>query len=249
LKKKNTQLIFGIHSLSEAVNAGKEINKVLIRKGIQNEQFTALFKKIREYEIPFQFVPVEKLNRLVSGNHQGVIALVSLIEYKNLEEIIQRTFEEGRDPFVIILDGITDVRNFGAIARTAECAGVDAIVVPAKGSVSITPDAIKTSAGALSRIAVSRRNDMESTLKYIKESGIKVVAASENSEENYFTTDLMGPVALLMGSEGSGITSSLMNLADSSICISMKGSINSLNVSVAFGIIAFEIVRQRHVLK
>ncbi len=249
MKKKNTQLIFGIHSLSEAVNAGKEINKVLIRKGIQNEQFTALFKKIREYEIPFQFVPVEKLNRLVSGNHQGVIALVSLIEYKNLEEIIQRTFEEGRDPFVIILDGITDVRNFGAIARTAECAGVDAIVVPAKGSVSITPDAIKTSAGALSRIAVSRRNDMESTLKYIKESGIKVVAASENSEENYFTTDLMGPVALLMGSEGSGITSSLMNLADSSICISMKGSINSLNVSVAFGIIAFEIVRQRHVLK
>jgi len=249
LKNKDTQLIFGIHPLAEAVNAGKEINKVFIRKGIQSEQFTALFKKIREYEIPFQFVPVEKLNRLTSGNHQGIIGLVSLIEYKNLEEIIQRTFEEGRDPFIIILDGITDVRNFGAIARTAECAGVDAIVVPSKGSVSITPDAIKTSAGALNRVAVSRINEMESTLKYIKESGIKVVAASESSEENYFTSDLKGPVALLMGSEGSGISSSLMNLADSSICISMKGSINSLNVSVAFGIIAFEIVRQRHVLK
>ncbi len=249
MKNKDTQLIFGIHPLAEAVNAGKEINKVFIRKGIQSEQFTALFKKIREYEIPFQFVPVEKLNRLTSGNHQGIIGLVSLIEYKNLEEIIQRTFEEGRDPFIIILDGITDVRNFGAIARTAECAGVDAIVVPSKGSVSITPDAIKTSAGALNRVAVSRINEMESTLKYIKESGIKVVAASESSEENYFTSDLKGPVALLMGSEGSGISSSLMNLADSSICISMKGSINSLNVSVAFGIIAFEIVRQRHVLK
>ena len=245
MKKKNEQLIFGFHSLAEAIDAGKEINKVFIRKGIQSEQFTALFRKIKEYGIPYQFVPVEKLNRLVNGNHQGVIAQISLIEYKNLEEIIQRTFEEGRDPFIIVLDGITDVRNFGAIARTAECTGVDAIVVPSKGSVSITPDAVKTSAGALNRVVVSRKNDMEATLTYLKESGIKIVAASEHAKENYFSSDLTGPIAILMGAEGSGISKSLLKLVDTSIRIPMKGSVSSLNVSVAFGIIAFEVVRQR----
>lgn len=246
MKNADSQLIFGTHSLSEAINAGKEINKVFFRKGIKSELFTALFRKIQEYGIPYQFVPVEKLNRLVNGNHQGVVAQISLIEYKRLEEIIQRTYEEGRDPFIIVLDGITDVRNFGAIARTAECAGANAIVVPSKGSVSITPDAVKTSAGALNRIAVCRSNDLKTSLTYLQESGIKIVAASEKSAGNYFSADLTGPVALLMGSEDTGISKTLMDFADTAVCISMKGAIGSLNVSVAFGIIAFEIVRQRH---
>ena len=245
MKSKTEHLIFGIHPLAEAINAGKEINKVFIRKGIKNEVFSVLFQKIRGYGIPFQFVPVEKLNRLTKGNHQGVVALLSLLEYKNLEEIVQQVFEQGRDPFIIILDSITDVRNFGAIARTAECAGVDAIVVPEKGAAVITPDALKTSAGALNRVAVSRRKDLESTLRYLRESGLRIIAASEKSSDNYYDTDLTGPIALLMGSEGSGITPKLQILADNSVRIPLKGSINSLNVSVAFGIIAFEILRQR----
>lgn len=249
MKNKNTHLIFGYHSLSEAINAGKEVNKVFLRRGIKSEQFAGLFQKIRESGIPYQYVPIEKLNSLVKGNHQGVVASLSLIEYKNLEEIIQRTFESGRDPFIVILDGVTDIRNFGAIARTAVCAGVDAIVIPEKGSVAITADAIKTSAGALNRVAVSRSKNQESTIQYIKESGIKVVAASEKSTENYFNADLTGPVAVLMGAEGSGIKASLLRMADCELRIPSQDSIDSLNVSVAFGIIAFEVVRQRYMMK
>lgn len=249
MKDKNTHLIFGYHSLSEAINAGKEINKVFLRKGIKSEQFVGLFQKIRESGIPYQYVPVEKLNSLVKGNHQGVVASLSLIEYKNLEEIIQRTFESGRDPFIVILDGITDIRNFGAIARTAACAGVDTIVIPEKGSVAITADAIKTSAGALNRVAVSRSKNQESTIQYIKESGIKVVAASEKSTKNYFNADLTGPVAILMGAEGRGIKASLLRMTDCELRIPSQDSIDSLNVSVAFGIIAFEVIRQRYMMK
>lgn len=245
MKSNTTHLIFGFHPLAEAINAGREIHKVYIKKGLKNEHFVTLLQKIRENGIPYQYVPVEKMNRLVRGNHQGVIAQLSLIEYKNLEEIIQRTFEDGRDPFIIILDRITDVRNFGAIARTAECAGVDAIIVPEKGSVCITPDAFKTSAGALNRIAVSRSKDLKSTLKFLKESGMKVIAASEEAPDIYFETDLSGPVAILVGSEDSGIDITLKKAADAYVRIPMKGSIESLNVSVAFGIIAYEVLRQR----
>lgn len=245
MKKQTTQLLYGLHSVAEALNSGKEINKVLIKKGLKGDQFTALFTRIREAGIPYQYVPVEKLNRLNSGNHQGVIAILSLIEYKNLEEIVQRTFEAGRDPFVLVLDRITDVRNFGAIARTAECAGVDVIVVPEKESVSVTPDAIKTSAGALNRIAVSRRKDMVGTIKYLKESGICVVAASEKNDEYYFSADLTGPVALLLGAEDTGISSQLLEMADKKVRIPLEGSIESLNVSVACGIITYEVLKQR----
>jgi 23S rRNA (guanosine2251-2'-O)-methyltransferase len=245
LKDNTTQYVFGIHPVTEAINSGREINKVFIRKGLKNEPFNDLFQKIRELSIPFQFVPNEKLNSLTGGNHQGIVAVLSTIEYKNLEEIVQRTYEEGRDPFIIVLDRITDVRNFGAIARTAECAGVDAIVVPEKGSVTVTPDAIKTSAGALNRVAVCRRKDMVETIRYLKEAGISIAAATEKSSSDYFKADLHGPVALLLGSEESGISSQLLELSDKLIRIPLAGSIESLNVSVACGVIAFEIVRQR----
>jgi 23S rRNA (guanosine2251-2'-O)-methyltransferase len=245
LKEKASQYIFGIRPIAEAINTGKEISKVFIRRNLQGDLFSGLFQKIRETGIPFQFVPPEKLNRMVHGNHQGIVAQLSLIEYKNLEEIIQRTFEEGRDPLVIILDQITDVRNFGAIARTAECAGVDVIVIPEKNSASISPDAIKTSAGALNRIAVSRVKNLSSAITFLSESGILTIAAAEKAKEYYYTTDLRGPLAILMGSEEYGIDPRLLDMADKKVAIPLKGSIESLNVSVALGIIIFEVLRQR----
>jgi 23S rRNA (guanosine2251-2'-O)-methyltransferase len=246
LKDKTSQFIFGIRPVAEAINSGKEINKVFIKKGLQSELFTELFHKIRELGIPFQFVPAEKLNSLVRGNHQGIVAVLSLIEYKNIEEIVRRTYEEGRDPLIVILDQITDVRNFGAIARTAECAGVDCIVIPEKNSVTITPDAIKTSAGALNRIAVSRQRDLLSAIKFLQESGIEIAAATEKAHDFYYASDLRGPLAIILGSEESGISSALLNAADRKVRIPLAGSIESLNVSVALGIIIFEVIRQRN---
>lgn len=231
--------------MAEAINSGKEINRILIRKGSRGENTNELFQKIRDMGIPYQFVPVEKLNRITQGNHQGIIAFLSLIEYKSLEELVQRSFEAGRDPFILILDRITDVRNFGAIARTAECAGVDAIVVPEKESVAVTPDAIKTSAGALNRIDVSRSKNLSDTIQYLKESGIQIVAVTEKAEENYYRSMLTGPLALIMGAEDTGISQTLLDMADKQVKIPMSGSVESLNVSVACGILLFETVKQR----
>ena len=247
LKQNPIQLLYGLHPVAEAINSGKEINKVLIRRGLKGDLFMSLFARIREEGIPYQYVPVEKLNRTVRGNHQGIVAFLSLIEYKALEEIVQRTFEAGRDPFILVLDRITDVRNFGAVARTAECAGVDLIVIPDKESVSITPDAIKTSAGALNRIAVSRQKDLAEALKYLKESGISLVAVTEKSDNYYFSGELTGPVALLLGAEDTGISKNLLALTDRQVKIPLEGSLESLNVSVACGIVAFEVVRQRKI--
>jgi 23S rRNA (guanosine2251-2'-O)-methyltransferase len=245
VKKEKEQLIIGIHPLLEAIKAGKEINKVLLRRGLKGESFSELFAEIRKFAIPFQFVPLEKLNGITHANHQGVIAMVSLIEYKNIEEIVQNCFDNGRDPFIIVLDQITDVRNFGAIARTAECAGVDALVIPSKNSVSITPDALKTSAGALNRIPVCRSENLLNTVKFIQDSGIVVLASTEKAKDNYFNADLNGPVALIIGSEESGINPEILKISDKLISIPLKGEVESLNVSVACGIIAFEIVKQR----
>ncbi len=243
LKGAKEQLVVGNHPVLEAIKAGKVINKIFLKKG---GQFTEIFQLIRTNHIPFQFVPVEKLNRLTKANHQGIIALLSLIEYSNIEDIVQQKFEEGVDPFIVVLDQITDVRNFGAIVRTAECGGAHAIVIPLKGSVSITTDAIKTSAGALNRLPVCRSENMYDTLTYLHESGISIVAATEKAKDIYYKSDLRGPVALLMGSEDSGIDPLLIKKADRLVKIPMSGKIESLNVGVACGIIAFEIIRQRN---
>jgi 23S rRNA (guanosine2251-2'-O)-methyltransferase len=245
VNKEKEQIIIGIHPLLEAVKAGKEINKVLVKRGLKGESFSILFGEIRKLGIPFQFVPIEKLNGITKANHQGVIAYVSLIEYKNIEEIIRNCFDIGRDPFVIVLDQITDVRNFGAIARTAECAGVDAIVIPSKGSVSITPDALKTSAGALNRIPVCRTLNLLDTVKYLQDSGLTILASTEKAEEKYFDIDLKGPIALIMGDEERGISMDILKISNNMVSIPLKGEVESLNVSVACGIIAFEIVKQR----
>lgn len=245
MKKEKDSIIIGVHPVSEAILAGKEINKVLIRRGLKNENITSLFQQIKERNIPFQFVPVEKLNRVTKANHQGVIAFLSQIEYQDIENILQLCYEQGHDPFVIVLDHLTDVRNFGAIARTAECAGVDAIIIPSNGSVSVTTDSIKTSAGALNHIPVCRSENLDKTIKTLQESGLLVCAATEKAEEIYFNTDFKGPVALVMGSEESGIGSSLLKSSDKLIKIPLQGEVKSLNVSVACGVIIYEILRQR----
>jgi 23S rRNA (guanosine2251-2'-O)-methyltransferase len=245
VKKEKDSIIIGLHPVSEALSAGKEINKILIRRGLKNESVTALFQQIRELKIPFQFVPFEKLNRITKANHQGIIAFVSQVEYQHIENILQLCYEQGKDPFIIVLDHLTDVRNFGAIARTAECAGVNAIVIPSNGSVSVTTDSIKTSAGALNHIPVCRSENLSQTVKILKDSGLTVIAATEKAGDLHFQTDLKGPIAIVMGSEESGINSSILKSADKLIKIPLQGEVQSLNVSVACGIVLYEILRQR----
>jgi 23S rRNA (guanosine2251-2'-O)-methyltransferase len=242
---KNDNYIFGIHAVLEAVDAGKDLDKVLVRRGGGSELLKKLLGVLGRMEIPVQMVPVEKLNRITGKNHQGVIAFLSEVAYQDITTLLPSIFEKGEDPLILLLDGISDVRNFGAIARSAECAGVHAIVVPASGSAAINADAVKTSAGALHRIAVCRHRDLLTVVRFLKESGLKIFAATEKANDSLFETDLTGPAGLLLGSEDTGISPHLLKIADSWISIPMKGTIASLNVSVAAGVILFDMLRQR----
>lgn len=239
-------LIFGIRSVIEALNAGKDIDKLLLQKGLNNELFQQLRKALRGKDhIPFQFVPVEKLNRLSDKNHQGVIAYLTEISYANTEELLSQVFERGKVPLVLILDRITDVRNFGAIARSAECAGVDFIIIPTRGAAQINGDAIKTSAGALHRLPVCREDNLKNTLSYLKECGLQIVACHEKTETLIYDCDFTKPTAVIMGSEDNGISGEYIKRSDVEVKIPMPGNIASLNVSVASGIVLFEAVKQR----
>ena len=238
-------ILFGIRPVLEAIEAGRNIERVLIRKGLQSDQLHELLSAIRNSSIPYQFVPVEKLNRITRKNHQGVVAFTSLVTYLPIEEVVTRVFESGKDPLIVILDGITDVRNMGAIARSAEAAGAHALLVPEKGSAQINPDAMKTSAGALSRIPVCRTPDLSRSVGLLKQAGLTLVGASEKSEVVYHQADLHSPLALVMGSEDTGISTSILALCDQVVRIPMMGSIASLNVSAAAAVLLFEVVRQR----
>ncbi len=242
---QNLDFIFGVRAITEAIRSGKEIDKVLIRKGLAGELFQELFQEIKENNISFQYVPVEKLNRITLKNHQGLIALVSPIAYNNIESIIPWLFEQGKTPFILILDCITDVRNIGAIARTAECAGVDAIIVPEKGSAQINADAVKTSAGALNYVQVCKAKSLINTVKFLKDSGLQIIAATEKTSEPYFKLNYTEPLALILGSEDTGISSDLLRIADHLVRIPLMGRIESLNVSAAASIIIYETVKQR----
>jgi 23S rRNA (guanosine2251-2'-O)-methyltransferase len=242
---EKSEYIFGIHSVIEAINSGKEIERILIRKNLQGELSHKLLDLAHQFKIPVQLVPVEKIDRITRKNHQGVLALISPITYSNIEEIIPRLFEEGKTPLILILDQVTDVRNFGAIARTAEVAGVDAIIIPEKGAAQINADAIKTSAGALHIIPICRVKSLALALKFLKNSGLKIVAATEKGEKFYDEVNLQDPIAIIMGSEEFGIEPSLLKMADEWIKIPQFGQIGSLNVSVAAGIMIYETVRQR----
>lgn len=238
--------LFGIRPVIEAIRAGKEIDKILIQANIAGELFSELKKLIHEHKISFQYVPVEKLNRITPKNHQGVIGYTSSVEYYSIEEIIPQLFEAGKTPLILILDRITDVRNFGAIARTAECSGVDAIVIPSKGSAQINGDAIKTSAGALHEIKICRSNNLKTTIDYLKESGLQLISCTEKADTNLYDVNFSLPAAIIMGSEEDGISGEYLKRSDHKVKIPLLGVIESLNVSVAAGVILYEAVRQRN---
>jgi 23S rRNA (guanosine2251-2'-O)-methyltransferase len=243
LTKEN--LVFGIRPVIEAIKAGKEIEKLLIQSGLKGEGFYELRNLLIELKVPFQYVPVEKLNRVTMKNHQGVICFVSSVAYQPIENILMDVFEQGRVPLFLILDRITDVRNFGAISRTAECVGVDAIIVPSKGSAQINGDAVKTSAGALMNISVCRSENLKTTVEYLQKSGVRVVSCTEKGNENIYEQDYTLPTAIILGSEEDGISSDLIRISDGLAKIPMHGEIASLNVSVSAGVVLYEAIRQR----
>lgn len=237
--------IFGLHSVFEAIESGRTIDKLFIKKDLHGDLAIRLTKMAREHGVPVQRVPVEKLNRITRKNHQGVIAQLAAIDYHSLDQVVRNLYDDGVLPFVLVLDGITDVRNFGAMARTAECCGVNAIVIPSRGSVSVGADAVKTSAGALLHIPVCRVESLRDAVEYLKESGYQIVASTEKADENYTCGNYTTPVALVMGAEDTGISKEVLALCDTPVAIPMFGKIGSLNVSVAAGVMMYEIVRQR----
>ncbi len=237
--------IFGIRAVVEAIKANKNIDKVLIKTNLKGENISELMSLLKKNGIYFQYVPIEKINKIASGNHQGVLALISPIEYHNLEDIVTNTFESTKTPLLLLLENITDVRNFGAIARTAECAGVDAIIIATKGSARITADAIKTSAGALNSIPVCKENNLVDTVILLQQMGIKVFASSEKAAKTIYDEDFSMPAAIILGSEDKGISKSLQKKSDALVKIPIIGNIASLNVSVAAGIIIYEVLRKR----
>lgn len=244
-KRESNQMIFGIRAIIEAIESGKEIESLFIQRGISGGLVVELRKILKERDIPFQQVPIEKLNRITRKNHQGVIAIISPITYQNIEDIVPMVYEKGETPLFLMLDGITDVRNFGAIARTAECAGVHAIIVPKKGAAEVNPDAIKTSAGALFKIPVCRHDSLAKVASFLIESGIQLVAATEKTTDSIYDVDYTLPTCIVLGAEDKGVSNDLIRISDSLAKIPMSGEIASLNVSVSAGVVVYEAVRQR----
>jgi len=242
---KENELIFGTRAVIEAIQADKEIDKILVRRDIRNELSKELFDVLKGSNIPVQRVPNERLDRITRKNHQGVIAFISSVTYQKLEDIIPFVYEQGKSPFIVLLDGVTDVRNFGAIARTCECAGVDAIVIPARGSVTVNADAIKTSAGALHTLPVCKEKSINEAVRFLKASGVSVFAATEKAVDVYTAVPYDGPVAIVVGAEDTGVSAENLRIADHMVKIPQFGTIGSLNVSVASSILIYEVVRQR----
>jgi 23S rRNA (guanosine2251-2'-O)-methyltransferase len=245
--QKESDCIFGIRPVIEAIKAGKQIDRLLVKQGLQGALYHELMTEVKTHNIVYQIVPVERIELVTKKNHQGVLAWLSVIEYQYIANLLPMIFEKGEDPLIIALDGVSDVRNFGAIARTAECLGAHAIIIPEKGSARITADAVKTSAGALHSFPVCREKSIVKAIEYLKESGLKVICATEESGKTVSDALLTGPAVLILGSEDKGISRELIALSDQQIKIPMTGTIASLNVSVAAGILLYEIVRQRSV--
>ena len=238
--------IYGIRPVMEAIEAGKDIDKVLVKKDLSGDLINELYELVKRYRILIQRVPLEKINRITRKNHQGVLAVLSSVTYSNISNVMPEIYENSRMPFLVALDGITDVRNFGAIARTCECAGVDAVVIPERHSVSVSGDAMKTSAGALNYLQVCRERSMQGALEYLKKNGCKIVGASGKTKKTYTDVDYSVPTVIVMGSEDTGMTPEVEAVCDELVTIPEYGQINSLNVSVAAGIMMYEVVRQRN---
>jgi 23S rRNA (guanosine2251-2'-O)-methyltransferase len=239
-------MIYGTRAVMEAVIAGKEFDRLFVQKNIDNVLSAELLDLLRKHSIQYSKVPVEKLNRLTRKNHQGIVGFISAISYSSLDNVVSSAYAAGESPLILILDRITDVRNFGAICRSAECAGVHAIVVPIKGSAQVNSDAMKTSAGALNYIPVCRENSLENAIRFLQDNGLRVVACTEKTDTTIYKIDLSGPLAIILGSEEDGIMPQLLKKADALGRVPMSGRISSLNVSVAAGILVFEALRQRN---
>ncbi|WP_394970285.1 23S rRNA (guanosine(2251)-2'-O)-methyltransferase RlmB [uncultured Croceitalea sp.] len=237
--------IYGLRAVLEAIQANQPINKVYLQKGLKGDLFKELETLIRKNKISSSYVPVEKLNRLTEHNHQGAVANISSIEFYELEPLLEKIIKKSSTPLFLLLDQISDVRNFGAIIRTAECCGVDAIIVPKSGSAPLNDDAIKTSAGAAFNIPISKVDHLKDAMFYLQSSGIKLIAATEKTNDSIFDIDFKQPCAIIMGSEDRGINPSILKMVDDKAKLPLLGEIASLNVSVACGVFLYEAVRQR----
>lgn len=242
---EKSDMIYGTRAVMEATRSGRQIEKVFLQAGVANDLMKELVQQLKQQGVPFSWVPVEKLNRLTRKNHQGAVGFLSAVQYASLQRVIDHVYSEGRVPFLLLLDRITDVRNFGAVARTCECAGLDALVIEEQGNAPVTGDAVKTSAGALHHLPVCRVKSMKQTLRELRENGIQVVACTEKAAADIYSADLSGPTALLLGSEEDGIAEPLLKDSDLLVRIPMRGKIGSLNVSVAAGVAIYEGVRQK----
>lgn len=240
-----SEIIYGTRPVLEAIEAGKDIDKIFVQKDSRSGPMSELLHHARQAQVPISFVPVEKLNRFTRQNHQGVVCLLSPVNYSSIENVLPSVFEKGETPLILILDRISDVRNFGAICRSAECAGTHAVIIPAKGAAQINSDAVKASAGAVFNIPICRVESLKKTLLFLKDSGLQVISCTEKAEKYIYENDLSLPTAIILGSEEDGISAELLQKSDYLARIPMKGKTSSLNVSVAAGIVLYEILRQK----
>ncbi len=242
---KDTNIIFGIYPIKEALKTKLTFDKVFVQKGIESSKIESIVKELEQENVAVSYVPIEKLNRLTKGNHQGIVALTSPVAFRPLENVVEQVMAQKENPLFIILDQITDVRNFGAILRTAECTGVDAVIIQKSGGAPVSGDTVKTSAGAVFKIPICKVEHIKDAIFYMQGSGISTLAATEKTQTNLFSLDLKKPLAVIMGSEEKGVSKSVLNLVDEKAALPLLGEINSLNVSVACGAILYEVVRQR----
>ncbi|AZA49092.1 23S rRNA (guanosine(2251)-2'-O)-methyltransferase RlmB [Chryseobacterium carnipullorum] len=244
-ENKKDDFIFGLRPVIEAIEAGKTIDKIFVQNALQGPIYAELKTILAQHKIRPNYVPIEKLNRFTRKNHQGVVAFISDVPFHRVEDIVPQLFEEGKTPFLLILDRLTDVRNFGAICRTAECVGVDAIIIPEKGGAPINSDAIKTSAGALYNIKICKEPNLAHAVDFLQQSGISVFAATEKAQKLIYDVNFTEPCAIVMGNEETGISKEVMHHSDEKIKLPIEGKTQSLNVSVACGAILYEAVRQK----
>lgn len=244
-KREKKSLLYGIHPIKEALDNRTSLEKIMVLRDTSNRELKEIMALASQLGVPVSRVPSVKLNKICGKNHQGVIAFNSPVEYQSIENLVPFLYDEGKMPFILILDRVTDVGNLGAIARSAECFGVDAIVIPNADAAQVTPDAVKTSSGALQKIAVCREKKLDQVVRFLKDSGVAVYAASEKSSHGFEMINSKSPMALIMGAEGEGVHPSLLKLCDGLIRIPMKGTIQSLNVSVAAGIMLYEMSKEK----
>ena len=244
--REKREMVFGIRPIMECLQAGRDFEKIFVQKNLKGDNFKSLWTVLKSSSTPISKVPLERLNKFTGKNHQGIIGFISPVKYFTMESVIQNLYEKGRSPFIVVLDGITDVRNFGAIARSAECLGADAIILPTTDTVQVNADAMKTSAGALNILPVCRTPKLSVALDYLKDSGLKIVGVSERAEQRIQDMDLRSPVAVILGSEETGISDKILPICDEMGKIELYGNIPSLNVSTAATVAFYEINRQRY---